>query len=476
MKTTETPAVDPRSKGTGDARDMPSEQLEVEITELAAHVNAATCRWLGLVAEFDRRERWGQWGCKSCAQWLSWRCGLSPAAAREQVRVARKLADLPTTRAVFGRGELSYSQVRALTRIATPEMEGDLVELARHCTASQLEVVVRGYRGVLDRVLGDAEPEHRRRYVHCEHDEDGSLLIRARLPAEEGAVVLAALEAGRDALRLGAPEGASAETTHSGDSAREPLPENPRASNADALLLMSQALLDSRPTGSSPADHHQVVVHVDVAALADTDEADAGACQLEHGPVLDPETARRLACDASIVRIIERDGRPLSIGRKRRSVPPALRRALRTRDGTCRFPGCHQRRFLHAHHIDPWARGGRTDLSNLVHLCAHHHRLVHEGGYRIERRKRGELCFRRPDGRTLPTVPRRPHGSARDLLRHNQARALQIDFETPVPNWWGDRLDPPWVVDGLIDRDARFREPDEADEPADADRHEHVTA
>jgi hypothetical protein len=208
-------------------------------------------------------------------------------------------------------------------------------------------------------------------------------------------------------------------------------------------------------------------VHVDVAALAGTDEtaAEGGACQLEHGPALDPETARRLACDASVVRIVERDGRPLSIGRKRRSVPPALRRALRTRDGTCRFPGCQQHRFLHAHHIDHWARGGRTDLSNLVHLCAHHHRLVHEGGYRIERRRRGELCFRRPDGRELPAVPKRARGAAADLLRHNRAHALQIDPETPVPNWWGDRLEPRWVVDGLIDRDPRFRERDEADEP-----------
>jgi hypothetical protein len=450
MNTAEMTALDREPTAPGELRDMPSEQLENEITELAAHVNAATCRWLGLVAEFDRRECWGQWASKSCADWLSWRCGLSPAAAREQLRVARKLADLPVTRATFARGELSYSQVRALTRIATPETESDLVELARHCTASQLEVVVRGYRGVLDRALGDSEPEHRRRYVHCEHDEDGSLLIRARLPAEEGALVLAALEAGRDSLRSGPPEAASAETTHSGDNEEESPVERRPASSADALMLMSQAQLDSRPTGSTPADHHQVVVHVDVAALAGTDEAAAegGACQLEHGPSLDPETARRLACDASVVRIVERDGRPLSVGRKTRSVPPALRRALRTRDSACRFPGCQQRRFLHAHHIDHWARGGRTDLSNLVHLCAHHHRLVHEGGYRIERRRRGELCFRRPDGRTVPAVPTRARGATKDLLRRNRAQALQIDSETAVPNWWGDRLEPRWVVDG----------------------------
>jgi len=190
MTSTEIETVHEGPGVADDPREMPSDRLEAEITELAAHVKAATCRWLGLVAEFDRREAWAEWGCRSCAAWVSWRWGLSPAAAREHVRVARKLADLPVARTVFGRGELSYSQVRALTRIATPETDGDLVELARHATASQLEVVVRAYRGVLDRELGDSDPEHRRRYLRCEHDDDGSLIISALLPAEEGALAL----------------------------------------------------------------------------------------------------------------------------------------------------------------------------------------------------------------------------------------------------------------------------------------------
>jgi len=182
---------------------MPLELLEREITELAAHINAATCRWLMLVGEFDRREGWADWGCKSCTHWLSYRCGLSPAAAREQVRVARLLAELPDLRATFERGELCYSQVRALTRVATAETEQDLLEIARHATAAQLEVVVRAYRGVLSTELSAGQPEYERRYVRCENDDDGSLLISARLPAEEGALVLTALEAGRDAVREG---------------------------------------------------------------------------------------------------------------------------------------------------------------------------------------------------------------------------------------------------------------------------------
>ena len=387
---------------------IPLERLEREITELAAHINAATCHWLLLVGEFDRREGWAAWGCRSCVHWLSYRCGRSPSAAREQVRVARRLEALPATRASFGAGELCFSQVRALTRIATEETERDLIMVARHATAAQLDVVVRAYRGVLGYELGASQPEHERRYVRCDHDNDGGLLVQARLPAEEGAVLLAALEAGRDSIRAGriapagqsggdaadqgaadgetapGPGGASAEATHIGDSRVEAGGRSDRSeaagtrtavSNADALMLMAETLLSSG--AAEPAgDGYQVVVHVDAATLA---HDDGGPCQLEHGSALHPETARRLACDSSLVRILERDGRPLSVGRKTRSVPSALRRALKARDPVCRFPGCPQRRFLHAHHVDHWARGGRTDLSNLVQLCSHHHRLVHEG-------------------------------------------------------------------------------------------------
>jgi hypothetical protein len=477
---------------------MPVERLEREITRQAADINAATCRWLLLVGEFDRREGWAAWGCRSCSHWLSYRCGLSPAAGREQVRVARLLAGLPEIRATFGRGELCYSQVRALTRVATAETEGQLVMIARHASAAQLERIVRGFRWVLGYELG--RPEHERRYVRCDYDDDGSLLLRARLPAEEGALVVAALEAGRDALRNGGagsasdettqigdrlgPDGggearaagdsvarqrgadggavsASAETTQIGYTRDDPgggedatTPgERASVSSADALVLMSQTLLSSGPVDRGGADGYQVVVHVDAAALAGDDD---GACQLEHGTALQPETARRLGCDASLVRIVERDGRPLSVGRRTRSVPPALRRALQSRDPMCRFPGCDRRRFLHAHHLDHWASGGRTDLSNLVRLCSHHHRLVHEGGYRADRSGRGGLRFRRPDGQAVPAAPPRPGGDPGELRHRNRDRGLELTDETGVPQIYPDRLDLHWVVAGLADADGRL--------------------
>jgi Domain of unknown function (DUF222)/HNH endonuclease len=477
---------------------LPLEWLEREITELAAHINAATCRWLVLVGEFDHREGWADWGCRSCSHWLSYHCGLSPATGREQVRVARSLADLPAVRAAFARGELCYSQVRALTRIATAETERDLLVVARHATAGQLEVIVRAYRGVLATAAGVGQAE---RYVRCDHDDDGSLLLRARLPAEEGALVLAALEAGRDAIREGrAPRpgradaddvdpgagvaetaggSASAETTQIGDSeaadterghndalgndarAEPPTAVPPAAgaavSNADALVLMAETLLCSG-AAERGGDGYQVVVHVDAATLAHEHDGDGdGACQLEHGSALHPETARRLACDSSLVRILERDGRPLSVGRKTRTIPPALRRALSARDPVCRFPGCPQRRFLHAHHVQHWAQGGRTDLSNLIHLCSHHHRLVHEHGYTIERGHRGALRFRRPDGRALPTTISNATSDPDQLQHHNHQHRLHITDRTCVPIIYpGDRLDLDWQIAGLAEHDSRL--------------------
>lgn len=452
-------------------RDWPLERLEREIGELAAHINAATCRWLELVAEYDRREGWAEWGAKSCAQWLAWQCALAPAAAREHVRVARRLAELPLVRAAFARGELSYSKVRALTRVATPELEESLLEVARYATAAQLERTLRAYHGVVERELSPADQAHGERYLVCEHDDDGSLLLRGRLPAEEGALVLAALDAARDGLRAEAsperqpssPEsqpssegrGVSAEAE-----ADAPLGEKAPPSNASALLLMAETLLASGPAERSSAESYQVVVHVDAAALGAPPEAtgDAeGACQLDDGSLLQPETARRLACDASVVRILERDGRPLSVGRRTRSIPPALRRALQSRDRCCRFPGCTQRRFLHAHHIEHWAHGGSTELTNLVHLCRYHHRLVHEGGYTLERAgTRGGLRFRRPDGRPLAPLPDPRAGHWADLERRNRRRGLRLDADTCASRWAGERLDLALVVDGLVGHDVRL--------------------
>src|SRR5918996_2232021 len=187
--------VDETADGT-----RPLELLEREICELAAQIHAQTCRWLCLLGEYDAREGWGPWGCKSCAHWVSFACAIAPGAAREHVRVARRLRELPVIREAFAAGQLSYSKVRALTRVENIAREQDLLDLARAATASQLERLVRAYRGVV-RPEAAARAGGPERWLCWSHDDDGSLLVSARLPAEEGTQLIAALEAAADARR-----------------------------------------------------------------------------------------------------------------------------------------------------------------------------------------------------------------------------------------------------------------------------------
>ena len=440
-----------RSDGT-----KPLEVLEREITSLATQIHAATCRWLGLVAEYDAREGWAQWGCQSCAHWVAWQCGIAPGAAREHVRVARRLGELPLIRAAFAEGELSYSKVRALTRVENVEREQDLLDLARHATASQLERLLRAYRGVVaaERAAAGEPPE---RWIAFDHADDGSVLIRGRLPAEEGALLMAALEAAQDWLaRQDVPAGTRGDGgidvpagTHvavDGEDVPAGTPRRSRGgSRAEALIAVADAFLaggaGTGRTARTGGDRYQVVVHADAAALSG--EEPGGRCELDDGSPLAIETVRRLACDASLVQLLERDGQPLRIGRRTRTIPPALRRALNARDRGCRFPGCGSRRFLDAHHIEHWAKGGATDLDNLLLLCGYHHRLLHEGGYRVTRTSGGAVLFHRRDGRPIAACPgRRSRGRPAGLPSTRRPDAC-----VPLSN---DRLELGPAVDAVL--------------------------
>jgi len=253
---------------------LPHEALGNRISELSAHLNAAKSQLLELIAEFDACGGWADEGCLTCAHWLNWKCGVSTTAAREQVRVARALRELPQIRDAFARGIISYSKVRAMTRVATPDSEEYLL-------------------------------------MRAERGED--------IPGEPPRPSFAALR-------------------------------------ADALLR----LVDGEQADT------EIVVHASAETLAD--DAGAGCCELDDGCVLAPETARRLACDAGVVRLLEdAHGEPLDIGRKTRSIPPAIRRALNARDRGCRFPGCDATAHVEGHHIQHWAHGGES-RSGTVHL------------------------------------------------------------------------------------------------------------
>jgi hypothetical protein len=402
--------------------DLSADELEDEIATLASHIYAGTCRWLELVAELDRR---GGFPDCTVAHWLAWRCALSPRAAREHVRVARALTELPLIHASFARGELSYAKVRALTRVAKEESEEELLELACCLTASQLERAIRAYRWV---TAAEANDLHSLAYVGYTWAEDGSLILNARLAPEDGALLLRALEAARDRLqeRARAEEGGSAGPR--------------RPTSAEALVALADRSLTDGPESRTGGERYQVVLHVD---------ARQGKGVLEEAVALSEQTSKRLACDASLVELVEKDGEPLSVGRKRRTVPPSIRRALQARDRRCRFPGCDNRRFLDAHHIEHWAEGGETRLGNLVLLCGRHHRFLHEGGYSLAALAEGELEFRDPWGNRIEHVPRPPPGDAERLLAGNER--LEIDEETCACGGdSGDRMDLDLTVSALL--------------------------
>ena len=441
------------------------DELEAKITELWGHLNAATYRFLMLVAEFDRERAYGRHGLANTAQWLNWQCGIGPEAAREKVRVARSLEQLPEIADAFAKGEISYSKVRAMTRVATPANESVLVHVARYGTAAHVEKLARKFRWTQRRdAAKQAQKQHEQRTASFFFDMDDQFILTARLPPEIGAVVRKALETAVEALREPhrAADDVSAETSLQ-------IPANVRA--ADALRYMAETFLahHGAATGvGSGADRVQVVVHIDQAILAEQHVAatEPHCCELEDGPALALDTARRLACDATIVGIVESDdGEPLNVGRKTRSIPPALARALRARDGGCRFPGCDRRRFCHGHHIDHWADGGETKLDNLVTLCSFHHRLVHEGGYGLKRTDDGLLIFTRPDGRRVEPngaqcfrgniLPRDDLASGRAfddslrdyLMKHEPD--LSITSETSRCKWFGESIDYSQAIEAM---------------------------
>jgi len=426
------------------------DRLGDEIAELSAHLEAATARLLDLIRDFDARGGWNN-GFRSCAAWLSWRIGLDLGAARERVRVARALGTLPGLAKALARGELSYAKVRALTRVATPETEERLLGVGRGGTAAHVERIVRGWRCVDRRAeTRETARQHASRGLHVRYDEDGTVMLRGRLSPEAGALLLRALSAARETLYQRGRAAAAAGNV----SAETPTAAQQRA---DALVLLAETALHHELDPGAPGERYQVVVHVDAAALADPDQP--GQSILEDGPRVSAETSRRLACDASrVVMRHDEEGRTVEVGARTRTIPPALRRALRHRDRGCRFPGCGLP-FGEGHHVRHWAQGGPTTLANLALLCRRHHRSVHEEGYQMDRTPDGALRFRRPDGQLLPDVPPPaavPADPVQALRARHDAQGLRLHARTACPSWLGERINVGWAIDVLHPLAARL--------------------
>ena len=562
----------------GPAQPPELELLGNQIAELSARIDAATYELLCHLHEFDRRHGWEGW--RSCAHWLNWRTGLDLGAAREKLRVAAALADLNHVAAAMARGQLSYSKVRALTRVASPATEARLLAVALSATAAQVERLVRAWR----RVDRDAQPDAEQvllasRALSMQVDEDGMVVLRGRLPPEVGAVLLRAVEAALEQVPASADGGAPTIAQR----------------RADALGLVAESALAGGLDPGNPADRFQVTVHVQADALPARDPAaaaphvsaetrelsltpsaalapaaslvaahsarertgggradraagpgvasesarsprgtsgiesrsadaagwlplceesaprprdakdpnhqedrstgiacraslseqatiaaphisaatfevseaafervapetdlDTGLAVIEQagGLHLGREAARRVACDAGLVVLRHAaDGQVLDVGRRTRTVPSAMRRALLSRDhGQCQFPGCESR-HCDAHHVEHWADGGETRLQNLVLACRYHHRALHEGGFRVvPADTAGQFRFLRPDGTPLPAEPPMPSWAGAPLAPTDArlaAAGIGIGPHTATPEWYGESLDLTAALDVL---------------------------
>ena len=429
------------SENAPDLSRDSNDELGDKIAILSAHIQAATCRLLLLLADMDRREAWADLGFISCAHWLAWRTNEKPGTAREKVRVARKLVDCPLIQEAFSQGRLSYSKVRAITRIVTPDNESTLLEWALDGTASQLERIIRTYRRAKPAEQELAQRQTDERYLSYHYDEDNMLVLKGRLPPELGALLVKALRV------------ASEERCDDSDA-------EPDQRLADAVGEVAGAALDrglADRAGKARPKNYQVMVHVDKEVLEESEEQ--GRCEVEGGVGISAETARRLCCDNPVLEMpVEKFTGAFQLKRSSRRASAPLERAVKVRDeGVCQFPGCESRRFLHMHHVKHWAKGGPTDLDNLALLCSTHHRAVHEGGFSFKKTEEGELRFSSPDGQRLETMPQPvvlPPRPVQALLDQNEALAINAD--TGTPTWDGMvPVDYDMAVDWLLELDAR---------------------
>lgn len=491
-----------------------------EITRLAGNINAAQYRFLKLLAALIER---GVWGCgtgfKSPAHWLNYYCGYAYGAAREKVRVAKCLGSLPLIQEAFATGAISYSKVRAMTRSATAENEGFLLMIAEHGTAQHMESLLRNHQRVERLCEKDqSKAQHKAREFSWYYDDDGMFVFEGRLPAEEGAMFLKAMDAvlqkpkEAQASDSSQPVEIGDQDYDQGEAESVPaeteilkLPKKTLDSKsqkrADALVFMSEHLLSTLGQSSplSGSDKFQVMIHIEAGSANDVgplnkqslNPSDCGKlsgnlsrnhsdghsvqCHLDNGSYLSPlssATTRRLACDASLIPVLEDpNGEVLNVGRKTRTVPPAIRRALQLRDHGCRFPGCCESRFVDAHHIHHWCDGGVTSLNNLLLLCRRHHRLLHDGVFTVTAVAAGatspELVFTNAAGKKMEQslFPQfKPLKSvvsklvsaepAKSLAIEADNRALDLDIncDTAITAWHGESMDYGLAVDSLIRR------------------------
>jgi hypothetical protein len=472
----------------------------------AGRIAAAEAELLTWIGEFDERDGWGGQGILSCAHWLSWKTGLSPGAARERVRVAGALRELPVVAEAFGQGLMSWSQVRALTRVARPDDGIDWVMIARSSSGAQIEKIVRGMRRAksLEEAREDCERAAWLVRTRKSYDADGNLVMTIYAKAEVAPVVAAAFDAKRAELErereaeaerdvpAGTPKAPDAAeereqdvpagTPETSDAAREreqdvpagpsrhccerhrqrarwqsggdvpagtPAGDEPdvlRITDGDALLAMAQDVLCKETPTADTARRNRFRMTANVDPLS-------GWGRLRDGELLPPTSLQTI-----MKTLPGRDGtvrlRPVTaadlqrfdLGRSQRDVSTSLRELVGTIDGErCRFPGCTRHKKLHAHHVVYWSEGGATDFDNVVLLCSRHHTLVHSQGFQLVLHPDRRLDVTTADGVAVLHLPTLPWGDPAPLDPTGR-----INARTITPPYFEPGMDLGYVVSVLL--------------------------
>jgi hypothetical protein len=376
-----------------------------ELVALRGLVDRAEAEFTRRLTAFDAAAGWQGDGAVSGVAWARAHLRMTAGAARERLRTGQTLRDLlPAVGAAFAAGELSLAHAQVLARgvsatracqAAAVEAEPVLLEAARRLDPRQLRAVVEHWGAAIDpgATVGDALAVRERRYLAVSPTYDGMVALDGLLPPIEGTALLTALDAAGQAIR-----------TPNDDRTAQQL-------RADALAHLVERTLAGAALPSTGGERPQVRLVLGLSAVRD---AVGGQAHLDrHGPI-SAWTALRLLCDASVIPVLVDDTRPgtsepLDIGRARKDPTPAQRRAVRLRDGGCRFAGCDRPAdWCDVHHLLPWSHGGRTDLHNLALLCSQHHHTIHDHGYRMTRGPDGTFHTHRPDGTEIPDHARGP--------------------------------------------------------------------
>jgi hypothetical protein len=364
-----------------------NEELTSGLHEDFRQMSAAQARFLVRLGEYDRRQAFRDEGATSVESWTAERFGVSAPTARTYARLGEKAWDIPQLVGSLCAGEVSFDKVRVVADVATPESDRDLCDQAKERSVRELVDIARSEAELArTRSPSSSRSEHDGRFLRF---NDQHRTISAQLPAESYAEAKACIEA------------RAKDIPSDGET-----PWDQR--RCDAFMgVMHTSRAETTGGATKRGRPFLVVAHVPLAALVgDAGELSTLAGELEHGSLIDGETVKRIACDATVAIGVDDDvGHTMYEGRARRFPTQTQRREVMRRDRHCRFPGCTNVTFTSVHHIVPWKPGGRTDLDNLALTCMHHHHLVHSDGWTMSGNANGELTFQGPSGRVMTSRP-----------------------------------------------------------------------